>query len=60
MTPHEKIDDEDGHYIVIEDTPIGDRCGSPLANYVGPYIDADSLHRPSQSIARSRHVRQGG
>lgn len=24
VTPHEKIDDEDGHYIVIEDTPIGD------------------------------------
>lgn len=25
-TPHEKIDDEDGHYVVVEDTPIGDRC----------------------------------
>lgn len=26
MTTHEKIDDDDGHYIVTEDMPIGDRC----------------------------------
>lgn len=26
MTSHENIDDEDGHYIVTEDMPIGDRC----------------------------------
>ena len=28
MTSHEKIDDDDGHYIVTEDMPIGDRCES--------------------------------
>lgn len=28
MTTHEKIDDDDGHYIVTEDMPIGDRCES--------------------------------
>lgn len=26
VTPHDKIDDDDGHYIVTEDMPIGDRC----------------------------------
>lgn len=26
VTTHEKIDDDDGHYIVTEDMPIGDRC----------------------------------
>ena len=25
---HEKIDDDDGHYIVTEDMPIGPRCES--------------------------------
>lgn len=28
VTTHEKIDDDDGHYIVTEDMPIGDRCES--------------------------------
>lgn len=26
VTTHEKIDDDDGHYIVTEDMPIGERC----------------------------------
>ena len=32
MTPNEKIDDEDGHYIVTEDMHIGDRCESYLSH----------------------------
>lgn len=26
MTGQQKIDDEDGHYIVTSDTDLGDRC----------------------------------
>lgn len=26
VTTHEKVDDDDGHYIVTEDMSIGDRC----------------------------------
>ena len=32
VTTHDKIDDDDGHYIVTEDMPIGDRCEFPLGN----------------------------
>ena len=28
MTSHQKIDDDDGHYIVTPDTDLGDRCKS--------------------------------
>lgn len=42
VTPHEKIDDDDGHYMVIEDTPIGDRCESPLARHAVPNCNAES------------------
>lgn len=26
MTAHQKIDDDDGHYIVTPDVDLGDRC----------------------------------
>lgn len=26
MTNHQKIDDDDGHYIVTPDTDLGERC----------------------------------
>lgn len=32
-TALEKVDDEDGHYIVHENTPLTDRCEHPLAIY---------------------------
>ena len=38
VTSHEKIDDDDGHYIVTEDMPIGDRC----ENF---FESADPQHR---------------
>ena len=34
VTLHEKIDDDDGHYIVTEDMPIGDRCESLFGNAI--------------------------
>lgn len=30
MTSQQKIDDEDGHYIVTPDTDLGDRCESSV------------------------------
>ncbi len=59
MTPHEKIDDEDGHYIVVEDTPIGDRCRFKMRIILSEFATLTSP-RSSQSTARSRHVWQGG
>ncbi len=58
VTPHEKIDDEDGHYVVIEDTPIGDRCESTLASYIVLACDADSFQIKSIDCwVKARSVR---
>ena len=46
ITPHEKIDDEDGHYIVTEDMPIGDRCESPNFHHlIVPGAGNADLHK---------------
>ena len=47
VTTHEKIDDDDGHYIVTEDMPIGDRCETPAKVIV-------SLHRLGADCSQTK------
>jgi len=60
VTINDKIDDEDGHYIVTEDTPIGDRCKFLPSDCHNRYPKMLTFFRPSRSITWSRHFRQSG
>ena len=56
-TAHLKVDDEDGHYIVICDSMIGERCKNvPVLK--GPCADVSS--RQDHKASRPRDVRQSG
>ena len=58
VTTHEKIDDDDGHYIVTEDMPIGDRCETPSKVIVSLHRLLLTVRRPSQQTSGPGNLRQ--
>ena len=57
-TQGEKIDDDDGHYIVVPDAQLGDRCKPvpPISWYLQSLLLITV--RPSTSATGSRNIRQ--
>ena len=58
VTTHEKIDDDDGHYIVTEDMLIGDRCECLRQEGIHHPERVLTVRRPSQQAFGPRHLWQ--
>ena len=59
MTGLQKIDDDDGHYIVTPDTDLGDRCKCTSRLLRVSSMIVANFHRSSLQTVRPRHVRKG-
>ena len=65
QTAHSKnirVDDDDGHYIVVPDNDLTDRCKFPcrITGLERHGCKANSFGRPNGQATRPRHVRQSG
>lgn len=56
-TKDQKVDDEDGHYIVVPEADLTERCKCIMVSFLNAL--ADFLHRSNHKTARPGHVWQG-
>jgi len=53
----QKVDDEDGHYIVVPEADLTERCGCHYCLLT--FVDTDRYHRPNPKTSRTGNFRKG-